>query len=57
MVLALAGELGDYSSLYLTPLFGGMAPERGWTMLKLFEREVLPHLPRGSVKPRWGLPA
>ncbi|MFM7274790.1 MAG: LLM class flavin-dependent oxidoreductase, partial [Gammaproteobacteria bacterium] len=53
-VVALAKDLGDYSSLYLTPLFGGIDPARAWTMLRLFEREVYPHLPRGAC-PRWGL--
>lgn len=47
-------ELGDNSSLYLTPLFGGADPERGWKMLKLFEEKVLPHVPRGII-PRWGV--
>lgn len=54
--VALIGELGDYSSLYLTPLFGGIAPEKGWAMLRLFEEKVLPHVPRGQV-PRWGVAA
>ncbi|MCB9722544.1 MAG: LLM class flavin-dependent oxidoreductase [Spirochaetaceae bacterium] len=48
--------LGDDSSLYLTPLFGGIAPEKGWEMLRLYEREVHPHVPRGRV-PRWGVGA
>lgn len=53
-VVALAKDLGDYSSMYLTPLFGGIDPARAWTMLRLFEREVYPHLPRGAC-PRWGI--
>lgn len=52
--IALAQELGDYSSLYLTPLLGGIEPTRAWKMLRLFERDVHPHLPRGRV-PRWGM--
>lgn len=52
--VALARELGDHSSLYLTPLFGGIEPSRAWKMLRLFESEVYPQLPRGS-RPRWGM--
>jgi alkanesulfonate monooxygenase SsuD/methylene tetrahydromethanopterin reductase-like flavin-dependent oxidoreductase (luciferase family) len=48
------GELGDNSSLYLTPLFGGIDPDKGWRMLRLYEKEVHPHIPRGVV-PRWGV--
>lgn len=55
-VLEVIEELGDNSSFYLTPLFGGIDPKRGWEMLKLYEREVHPHIPRGVV-PRWGLGA
>lgn len=54
--IELAQGLGDHSSLYLTPLFGGIEPARAWKMLRLFEREVYPQLPRGPV-PRWGLRA
>ncbi len=50
----LAQGLGDHSSLYLTPLLGGIDPARAWKMLRLFEREVYPHLPRGNT-PRWGM--
>lgn len=53
--LELVEGLGDNSSLYLTPLFGGIDPEKGWEMLHLYAREVHPHIPRGVV-PRWGLP-
>ncbi|GAB3324524.1 LLM class flavin-dependent oxidoreductase [Haliea atlantica] len=53
--VAMAQELGSFSSLYLTPLFGGIAPDRAWKMLRLFERKVLPYLPRGERIPRWGL--
>jgi len=52
----LIGELGDDSSLYLTPLFGGIDPRKGWEMLQLYEAAVHPHVPRG-VLPRWGLPS
>jgi alkanesulfonate monooxygenase SsuD/methylene tetrahydromethanopterin reductase-like flavin-dependent oxidoreductase (luciferase family) len=55
-VVAMAANLGDHSSLYLTPLFAGIEPARGWEMLRLFEEEVLPHLPRSGLKPRWGMP-
>lgn len=51
--IALVQELGDHSSLYLTPLFGGAAPDKGWKMLELFKERVLPHVPRQSI-PRWG---
>ena len=50
--LALVEELGDNSSLYLAPLFAGIDPKKGWEMLQLFERDVLPHIPRG-IRPRW----
>ena len=52
--VSLAQGLGEYSSLYLTPLFGGIDPVRAQAMLRLFEREVYPHLPRGAC-PRWGV--
>ena len=45
-------ELGDNSSLYLTPLLGGADPKRAWDMLRLYEREVHPYVPRGRV-PNW----
>ncbi|MAT91923.1 MAG: LLM class flavin-dependent oxidoreductase [Halioglobus sp.] len=44
--LALAQELGEQSVLYLNPLLAGIAPDTSWRMLRLFEDEVLPHLPR-----------
>jgi hypothetical protein len=50
--LKLVEDLGDNSSLYLAPLFAGIAPEKGWEMLKLYEREVHPHIPRG-IRPTW----
>ena len=56
-VVALARELDEHSSLYLTPLFGGIDPARGWAMLQLFEQRVLPHLPRTGTKPLWGMQA
>lgn len=34
-------------SLMLHPLMGGLGPELAWEGLRLFEREVLPHLARG----------
>lgn len=44
--LSLAADLGPHSVLYLNPLLAGIDPQASWDMLKLFEREVLPHLPR-----------
>ncbi len=41
--LALAERDG---SLMLHPLMGGIAPDVAWESLRLFEREVLPRLPR-----------
>jgi alkanesulfonate monooxygenase SsuD/methylene tetrahydromethanopterin reductase-like flavin-dependent oxidoreductase (luciferase family) len=52
--VALAEGLGDNSSFYVTPLFAGIAPARAWEMLRLYEREVHPYLPRGPV-PTWGV--
>lgn len=45
-VLALVQTLGPGGVLLLNPLLGGIAPAEAWKMLKLFEREVLPALPR-----------
>lgn len=42
--LALFSELGEDSVLYLNPLLAGIAPERAWKMLRLFESQVLPYL-------------
>lgn len=53
--LQLVEDLGDNSSLYLTPLFGGIDPAKARAMLSLYEREVHPHVPRGVI-PRWGMP-
>jgi hypothetical protein len=44
--LALAAELGEHSVLYLNPLLAGIDPAFSWRMLRLYEREVHPHLPR-----------
>lgn len=44
--LALAGRLGPASVLYLNPLLAGISPRESWEMLRLYEREVHPHLPR-----------
>jgi hypothetical protein len=44
--LALAERLGDHSVLYLNPLLAGIEPAGSWAMLRLYEREVHPHLPR-----------
>lgn len=44
--LALAAELGPHSVLYLNPLLAGVEPAFAWEMLRLYEREVHPHLPR-----------
>ena len=48
--LELAEELGPNSVLYLNPLLAGIAPEASWEMLRLYEREVHPHLPRGVAE-------
>ena len=44
--LELIAELGDHSVLYLNPLLAGIDPAYSWQMLKLYEREVHPHIPR-----------
>ena len=44
--LSLAAKLGPHSVLYLNPLLAGIDPTESWRMLKLFEEEVFPHLPR-----------
>jgi hypothetical protein len=44
--LALAEELGDHSVFYLNPLLAGIDPALSWEMLRLYEREVHPFLPR-----------
>ena len=45
--IALAEQLGDKSVLFLNPLLAGIDPEFSWEMLRLYEREVHPHLRRG----------
>jgi alkanesulfonate monooxygenase SsuD/methylene tetrahydromethanopterin reductase-like flavin-dependent oxidoreductase (luciferase family) len=40
----LAHEQGDFGSVLLHPLMGGLPPELGWESLELFERQVLPRL-------------
>ena len=50
--IELVKGLGDNASLYLSPLFAGIAPDRGWEMLRLYERHVHPHVSQG-VKPNW----
>jgi alkanesulfonate monooxygenase SsuD/methylene tetrahydromethanopterin reductase-like flavin-dependent oxidoreductase (luciferase family) len=42
--VALAQEQGDFGSVLLHPLMGGIPPELGWESLELFERAVLPRL-------------
>jgi len=42
--LELARTLGQHSVLYLNPLLAGIDPDFSWQMLKLYEREVHPHI-------------
>jgi hypothetical protein len=42
--LELAQTLGQHSVLYLNPLLAGIDPGMSWRMLKLYEREVHPHI-------------
>ena len=42
--LELAAELGDHSVFFLNPLLAGIDPSTSWEMLRLYEREVHPHL-------------
>ena len=42
--LEYAESLGENGELRFRPLAGGMPPELGWSSLRLFEKEVLPHL-------------
>jgi hypothetical protein len=44
----LARELGDFGTLILHPLMGGIPPDVAWESLELFERKVLPRL-RGAA--------
>jgi len=43
--LALVEELGPEGVFYLNPLLAGLDPAFSWEMLRLYEREVHPHLP------------
>jgi hypothetical protein len=45
--LELASTLGDSGVFYLNPLLAGIAPERSWKMLRLYERSVHPHISPG----------
>jgi hypothetical protein len=45
--LELASTLGDNGVFYLNPLLAGIAPERSWKMLRLYERSVHPHISPG----------
>ena len=42
--LAMAEKLGPNSVLFLNPLLAGIDPASSWQMLRLYEREVHPHL-------------
>jgi alkanesulfonate monooxygenase SsuD/methylene tetrahydromethanopterin reductase-like flavin-dependent oxidoreductase (luciferase family) len=42
--VALAESLGSESTFALSPLLGGLDPEFAWQSLRLFEREVWPHI-------------
>lgn len=44
--LELVEMLGQHSVLYLNPLLAGIDPAYSWRMLKLYEREVHPHIRR-----------
>jgi len=44
--LALAESLGSDGVFYLNPLLAGIAPERSWEMLRLYEHSVHPYLKR-----------
>ena len=37
-------ELGPDRTFILTPLLGGLDPKLSWAGLRLFEREVWPHV-------------
>jgi len=49
--LHLAEELGPGGELHLNPLLAGIEPEYAWTMLRTFEREVVPYLGDGDDLP------
>jgi alkanesulfonate monooxygenase SsuD/methylene tetrahydromethanopterin reductase-like flavin-dependent oxidoreductase (luciferase family) len=42
--VALAGEQGDFGTVLLHPLMGGIAPDVAWEGLRLFEEKVLPRI-------------
>jgi alkanesulfonate monooxygenase SsuD/methylene tetrahydromethanopterin reductase-like flavin-dependent oxidoreductase (luciferase family) len=42
--VALAGRQGDFGTVLLHPLMGGIAPEVAWEGLRLFEEKVLPRI-------------
>jgi alkanesulfonate monooxygenase SsuD/methylene tetrahydromethanopterin reductase-like flavin-dependent oxidoreductase (luciferase family) len=42
--LEIAENLGPRGELHLNPLLAGIHPDRAWTMLRTFEREVMPYL-------------
>lgn len=44
--LAMVETLGPSCVLFLNPLLAGIDPDFSWEMLRLYEREVHPHLPR-----------
>lgn len=46
--ISLFEKLGDDSVLYLNPLLSGIDPAMSWTMLRLFEKKVLPYLCRSQ---------
>jgi alkanesulfonate monooxygenase SsuD/methylene tetrahydromethanopterin reductase-like flavin-dependent oxidoreductase (luciferase family) len=46
--VALADELGDFGTLLLHPLMGGIPPALAWESLELFEQKVLPRLRGGG---------
>ncbi len=50
--LELIEQLGDNSSFYLSPLFAGIDPKKAWEMLRLYERDIHPHIPRSTI-PTW----
>lgn len=41
-------DLEPTAMFFLHPLVGGMPPEEGWVSLRLFAKEVLPHLDRSN---------
>jgi alkanesulfonate monooxygenase SsuD/methylene tetrahydromethanopterin reductase-like flavin-dependent oxidoreductase (luciferase family) len=42
--VAMVQEQGDFGTMPLHPLMGGMSPELGWESLRLFASDVLPRL-------------